>query len=403
MSTTRTGPRAAPIPPPARLSARSTDEYASAEGHANPSHMANVVEHNSVYVHAQAKRSGAVPTRFTTATDAPLQAPNDQAQVVCPKDFWLTRTASKILQPAWMVSWLTICGLCTALLGFFCGGSDQLFEECSPYPQVSPLEIIGWGLSGTVFVSINGVLPSLRRVAASGGTLEELGAGTQMISVGAGGWNLNRWATFCTGMAFFAFAIVGIGIIALHNGVFQGVLAGRKLLALHEFFAMFVYAVTGALSVALYLTLKIGSALGTSKVQAVRRNVERFDPQSPEWETEVERGVLELVTYVLPKLSEGWSGAAAAVVAVAWAFAIAYVCWALSRDTTALMIVYLCEASLGALCPTIVLYDLAYTSTECDLLVVALNDKRIADNSDANHIKIQKLEVMINQLNKGQG
>eukprot|EP01045_Picozoa_sp_COSAG04_P020871 COSAG04_NODE_2188_length_4587_cov_28.548128_3_plen_123_part_00 len=74
----------------------------------DPSHMVHVLEDNHLYVDAQAKRSGAVPTRFTTATNAPLRAPNDQAQVLCPKDFWLTRTASKILQPAWMVGWLTI-------------------------------------------------------------------------------------------------------------------------------------------------------------------------------------------------------------------------------------------------------------------------------------------------------
>jgi hypothetical protein len=167
------------------------------------------------------------------------------------------------------------------------------------------------------------------------------------------------------------------------------------LLAVHEFFAMFVYAITGPLGLALYLTLKMGSG----QVTKVRHNIVRIDPQAPEWETEVVAEVLELVTRVLPTLSDGWSEAAVAVTAIGWAFALAYVCWALSSPSTMSMIIYFVEALIGAA----FLYDLADTSTECDLLVKALNDKRVSHPADEHHIKIQKIEVMLNQLNKGHG
>ena len=50
--------------------------------------------------------------------------------------------------------------------------------------------------------------------------------------------------------------------------------------------------------------------------------------------------------------------------------------------------------------PMLVLWDAACASTDCDVLVVALNDKRIADISDESHIKIYKLEIMLGHLNK---
>eukprot|EP01052_Picozoa_sp_SAG31_P013830 SAG31_NODE_843_length_11551_cov_6.757772_6_plen_129_part_00 len=50
--------------------------------------------------------------------------------------------------------------------------------------------------------------------------------------------------------------------------------------------------------------------------------------------------------------------------------------------------------------PALIMFDFANCSTECDLLVKSLNDKRIADTSDETHVKIFKLEVMISHLNK---
>jgi hypothetical protein len=53
--------------------------------------------------------------------------------------------------------------------------------------------------------------------------------------------------------------------------------------------------------------------------------------------------------------------------------------------------------------PALVLWGIADTSSECDLPIKDLNDKRLADPSDTTHLAIFKLETMLRQLNKNQG
>jgi hypothetical protein len=53
--------------------------------------------------------------------------------------------------------------------------------------------------------------------------------------------------------------------------------------------------------------------------------------------------------------------------------------------------------------PMLLLYDLADASSECDLLVAGLNNKRVRHCSNEAHLEIQKLEILLNNLNKKQG
>ena len=50
--------------------------------------------------------------------------------------------------------------------------------------------------------------------------------------------------------------------------------------------------------------------------------------------------------------------------------------------------------------PLIALQYVAATSSECDVLVQALNEKRLANCSDEHHVKINKLEVLLGNLNQ---
>ena len=148
---------------------------------------------------------------------------------------------------------------------------------------------------------------------------------------------------------------------------------------------------------------RIGAALTMHRVASVRENIKKYDVTSPEWEELVVAEVLILVTETLPTLSAGWRGGAAGLCLTCWVLAASYVTWALYTDSMEGQVESLLIALVAAGFPVLLLWDLADVSTECDYLVVDLNDKRTDDPSDEADLAIMKLETMLGHLNKNQG
>jgi hypothetical protein len=352
--------------------------------------------------------------------DATAPPPTLLIEQPCPRNFWLTRAAKRVLAPAWVVPTLFLSQFTDGVIQATCpqvmyGG----FEACS-LADAPPLLIVreacGGGLGG---IAVVGAVASLRRLLvtplpAGGGTgpLERLGAqtgwmvlapprGQSLLVAMAQGYELRRWAQLL-GLIAALQAPLQLVYDAIYSGIylFQN---GNWLAAVHMVGSGAANGVAIPLALAWWLTLKQAAALATHEVRVVRCAVHRCAASSEAWEAEVVQGCKALAECTLVTLSAGWAGGAAAVCVATWAVALGNIAGALRQQELAKLAVALLGPALLACLPAALLWDLADASSECDLLVKDLNDKRLKDPSDATHVTIVKLETMLGQLNKNQG
>ena len=150
-----------------------------------------------------------------------------------------------------------------------------------------------------------------------------------------------------------------------------------------------------------YHTLKSASVLVADAVAETRQAIQRCSPTSPEWQSEVLPSVLRLCDEALPWLSDGWGDGVAALFIGMWACAIGFFANFLEHGhpTSAFFTVLFMLAPLGFA------YDAAAASSECDLLIDALNEKRKrgdATDADAEHA-ICRVEQILDRQNTKQG
>lgn len=347
-------------------------------------------------------RSGlSAPLRSAPAEGFTVNTDVDAAgTVICPHSFWLTRVGAKVLSPRWMTPVLMLSALVPGIIGTV--WPCTAWTMCEP----SPLSYIHWAANACCLTMLTGVLPSLRRVTARGGQLEQLGAGSGSVAMppadtqsvlGHLRWawsSLRNWAWLCSALAIVVCVVYG------GMNVFWIVRDTNTASIVHDVIQGPLYMVGIPLAIAWFLTLKMSAALVVHAVRNVRRHVVRTSAEAEEWEGEVVPMALILITETLPLLSQGWSDGAAAVCLTCWANAFANIAVALQQDSVLAQSGSLLFAFSMACVPALILFDFADCSTECDLLVKSLNEKRIADTSDETHVKIFKLEVMISHLNK---
>jgi hypothetical protein len=348
--------------------------------------------------------------------DIDISPPPTLSEELCPHDFWLTRAAKRALAPAWVVPALVLAGLTHLVVQAACPQviQDGGFEACS-LADAPPLLTFRWVCDGLFKLALAGVPASLRRLNVGGGTgpLERLGAqagwvvlappsGQSLAVSMAQGYELRRWAQLL-GLAAAGAAAIMIPACAISapNDLLR---EGNWLVAILKFPCdAAIFGVAIPLTFAWWLTLKQAAALATHEVRVVRCAVHRYAAGSEAWEAEVVQGCKVLAERTLPALSAGWAGGAAAVCLAVWAGALGVVAKALLYPELVKLAGTMLAAALYACVPALILWDLADASSECDLLVKDLNDKRLKDPSDATHVTIVKLETMLGQLNKNQG
>ena len=334
----------------------------------------------------------------------------------CSRNFWVTRAAARVLARAWVVPALVVAGV-VELVGeagcpqFWDFRIDGAADVCS-LMKAPPLLTVENGAAGLNKLAFVGVAAALRELLRDGGALEQLGEQAEwmvlapprgqalLVSV-AQGYELRRWAQLLGLIAAgLAGAYLPISAFQTIDHIFGD---GNWVVAALYAAEVLLHGVAMPLVLAAWLTMKQGAALATREVRVVRCAIHRCDPGSTEWEQHVAQGAKALAQRTLPTLSGGLSGGAAMACAGCWLGSLQIVGAALQRTNIAGLAGGLLVAALVACLPAIILWDLADTSSECDLLVKDLNDKRLADFSDSAHVTIFKLETMLNQLNKNQG
>ena len=244
--------------------------------------------------------------------------------------------------------------------------------------------------------------------------MERLGAATQwkvLLPENGIQFALQSRVKFLTGMAIYVAIYIAANsiyeiIILLGDGNWLG-LSSRP-------FAYVANQFTITLAIAWFVTLKQAAALSTCAVRRVRHAIYHRTIDSTQWESEVVGGICLLADETMPVLSRGWDGGAAAVCVACSTMALRQFVGALQQEDQTAMATGILQGGLSACLPVGLLWDLADTSSECDLLVKDLNDKRLSETStrtttlsrtrsDTAHLAIVKLETMLGQLNKNQG
>jgi hypothetical protein len=323
------------------------------------------------------------------ATGLMMMAPS-LAVATCPapNEFLLLRLAARVMQHTLIIPALVLV----------CALNWYAYIRVISHWQFG-LSYIGALAFSLSYIGLTGALPGLRHAIAVDGVLHHLGAGRLPIGTDDNGRGVRRlrcWAVFLSLVAAIVFIYILWRLFPSGNGslfdVTEGIICGCLV----------------PLTLAWYLTLKLAAALGAGAVARVRAAVSRCDPSSPEWHEEVHAPTQVLVTTTFPALSRCLAGGAAAVAWCCWVNAISQFAWALGSLSvkSALYDTALPCFLLSLLCvsiPMLVLYDLADASSDCDQLIADLNHKRVTHPSDEAHMKIQKLEVMLDRLNKKQG
>jgi hypothetical protein len=376
--------------------------------------------------------------------------------VPCPRAFWLTQIAARVLSPSAVVPVLGLLCLTYGVLEagmtapyagsdddnpsdswfnyeFLPGGKIAWKDKGSNHhygkhrfgPSPSYLGILSSCFTALALPPTALILKSLRGVLHPGGgedEMQRLGAGSRQVhQVG-----LQCVMRRCPCAAIRCWAAIGFLVAAL-LWMQQVYVKGPRIFtcwggrsrscdfawAMWTISETVYFIVTVPLAIAWILTLKISAALVIFRVHTIQQGVRCFRVSSSEWHECVEQEVSALATVVLPLLSERWAGGAMAVVILCWCTAFANFLTGLNSSTNSAlqgfnggmdseMASY--GSAFGYACiPAIVLWDMASATSEVQLLVESLAMKRAAEPDDTTHLAIQKLELILGRINGGQG
>ena len=257
------------------------------------------------------------------ASDKPTssgEAKEDTNAVVSPShtDFFLTRIGGAFAALPPTVPYVLLLGV------VFVVAFNTYQGDISALTRVMDIFLP----SGAAVV-IDGSAIGLRRVLGSGngrGQLAALGAGEARISQQArrGLGRAHVW------LCALAVLFVMIGLLSLVTATRVGTrskLTGRLITegyAIAVFVVGLVFFNGALLFFPWYHTLKSASVLVADAVAETRQAIERCNPTSPEWQSEVLPSVLRLCDETLPLLSDGWGDGVAASFIGWWATAVAY-------------------------------------------------------------------------------
>lgn len=282
----------------------------------------------------------------------------------------------------------------------------------------SDLQNLNRGCTVVATVLLSLTLFSLRRVTASEGQLSQLGSGTATISTRAAKrlvlWNatLTAFTAFLLYMAVSVFITYGVmgepdprnPIYHLEPGETELTVLQRSNAALWSGITVLIYPMLFAW----YLALKEASILVSDEVVEARKKIVRTKVDSAEWESIVVPHVLKLIDETLPTLSSGWGDGLVAIWVGIWIQAIAAFALFLHSDASGATTVKKVYSAVGmvlaSLSPLFIAHDVAGASSDCDSIMISLNDKRKASLLDAEtDSKLQVLERAISHENRGAG
>eukprot|EP01043_Picozoa_sp_COSAG02_P014822 COSAG02_NODE_617_length_19476_cov_158.404913_15_plen_535_part_00 len=174
-----------------------------------------------------------------------------------------------------------------------------------------------------------------------------------------------------------------------------------------------VFVTAVPLAIFWLMTLLTAASFVTREVVSLTRIVKTADLASESW-TVVEKKAARVATELLPTLANGWEDAIVATCITCWAVAFRTVanilrnvhstsncgteCW---KDSKVLG--HVIGATAAAATPALVLWKCAGITTYCGKLLRVLNEKRAELLSDDAHVKIEKVEAILQNSNSKQG
>ena len=311
--------------------------------------------------------------------------------VRCPHQFTMSVTA-KVVVTRWyfpmMLLWAVGGGLARLL-------QNEQIEVSSARGRT--LMRLNAAFAGTGMVVQCLPLPSLKAVMRKqSGSLAQLGIHHVHISRTAAK-TINKCAML---YSLPALVLSTYGLGAIFWAVWHLLVSG-SITMLDGSFYIFVglYCCCGSpVSCACMFSMVIGAELANRKIRDMIDLIEKTSPSDTNW-AQVERLASSLARDTMPCVSKGWETLAISIIACYWLFGFSELVYWLYEPSLpwALATVGFWAVS------TLVVLPLAITSTNCDKLMVALNDKRLDFGNRENHNAIQCVETAFRRLNLDQG
>ena len=291
----------------------------------------------------------------------------------------------------------------------------QMIKHKCWIDDTAPLTSIAETFGALGGFAIVGSMHVLRDATSpNNGAMIAMGAGSGGLTLKAAGnsstkLGLQCWDKFLFSVMVGVFIFGALWLTAISSGDYgnlrTAIPSGDVLTIIFCLASYAWWCVAVPLILACFFSMKVCARLAMYRIITVRRSAAIFAPGTEDWEQQVVVATRELINTVLYNLSQAFGNFVVTICLFCWAMALYHLCYGLAAREEAgyawVTSFVLCFFFVCA--PLFVFYDLAMGGTECDKLVAALNDKRIAEPTDVNHQNILKLEVMIKQLFKGQG
>eukprot|EP01046_Picozoa_sp_COSAG06_P007286 COSAG06_NODE_353_length_16899_cov_14.694345_18_plen_384_part_00 len=272
----------------------------------------------------------------------------------------------------------------------------------------NPLDVIA-GVCQTLSIPLQALaLFSFRRVTREdGGQLAELGMGRVMISASAAA-HLRRWGVILAVLT--SFAVLGGGGNSIVKQFIFGIPSSgnpshvglTKLSPRMRFGALLLglYGIgTAPLLFGWYLALKASSILVSDAVLEARKKIAQTSPSDAAWDSEVVPATIELLKETLPALSAGFGDGVLVLFFAFWVNALGSFAKFLHSGFPGMLF----ATAAMSMAPLLLAADVAAASSDCDHVRSTLNDKRAEDMSIETDTKIQIVERLLSNANRGQG
>jgi hypothetical protein len=244
--------------------------------------------------------------------------------------------------------------------------------------------------------------PGLHDAVLEGGGLDKLGLTTDRTTIGARGRStLARWKViFVVLAAVFGLMSLLMFTMAVTMVGKRSKLTGRLITPTYSLVIYYAGLGTSCASAVFspwgYAAV-CGSVVAGEAVRRVIDAVDKLNPGSPEWQTEVVQGITKLASTTLPDLSNAFGNTLGYVTLAFWLLSLANFAEHLQADEFGTFVIML----IFAFMPFGFATTVTDTATTCDTLRERLNTKRADDLS--NHPELIALETYMKELNRGQG
>jgi hypothetical protein len=297
-----------------------------------------------------------------------------------------------------------VCVLLAADAGIEFAGRNA---DMAGMAKANPLLYVSGLLGGASALLIIPVISSAQRVLCPGGQLEQLGAGTALISADYA----QKQRRLQMAVRVFELILIPLGLLTALRGVLE-VHSNGSIKEFGSILAGLLFTAAFPVGCAGWSSMYTGSCLCRESIVEVVHDVLHADPTTNEWRSTVAVRALQ-IRHSLQLLSEGWGIGLASTCGGLWLLALSFFTLAINHQYVSgcdahdcflehmpdgfFRWFYFSMVFLFTVIPLLLTVDVSNTSTFCNLFLDQLNTSRIKHGPESQ-ANITWLETALTKL-----